>query len=486
MLFASNGEIVGSHQLEHNQIYPKPAWVEHDPIELWDRSCMAIRQTLRQTDISSGQMCAIGISNQRETTVVWDPTTGKPWCNAIVWQDARTADFVAQLSSKGGVDRFREQTGLPLATYFSGSKIRWILENVAGVREAALSGRAIFGTVDSWLIWNFTGGTAGGRHITDITNASRTMLMNINTGRWDEEMLAQFQIPEQMLPLICPSIPDEPYGYTTKEGPFGERIALCGILGDQQAALFGQACFEAGSSKNTYGTGCFLLMNTGQVPVKSEYGLITTVAYQRGQQKPLYALEGSIAVAGSLVQWMRDNFGLIERSSDIELLASQVADNGGVYFVPAFSGLFAPHWRADARGVITGLTGYASAGHLARAVLESTAFQTWEIVQSMAKDCDTQIEALRVDGGMVANDLLMQFQSDILAVPVIRPKIAETTALGVAYAAGLSAGFWSDMADLKSHWQEDKLWSPRMPESERQKRLAYWKKAIARSLDWQE
>lgn len=484
MLFDHEGTPRASHQVEHTQYTPKPGWVEHDPVEIWERTIAAIRETLDQAGYQTGGLKAIGITNQRETTVVWDPETGKPYMNAIVWQDTRNAPMIEKLQSEYGQDHFRTLTGLPLTTYFSGPKIRWILNNVPGVRKAAESGRAVFGTIDSWLIWNLTGGPRGGVHLTDITNASRTMLMNIETLQWDSGMLDLLEVPEMMLPEIRPSISSEPYGYTLEEGPFSERIPICGILGDQQAALFGHGCFSAGQSKNTYGTGCFLLMNTGEKPVPSEYGLLSTVAYQHDDAKPVYALEGSIAVAGSLVQWLRDNLGLIERSSEIETLAAQAADNGGVYFVPAFSGLYAPHWRMDARGIIAGLTGYAGAPHFARAVLESTAFQVAEIVEAMEKESGYRIESLKADGGMVVNEILMQFQADILNAPVVRPKISEITALGAAYAAGLATGFWESAEEVARQWVEEKRWKPAMSGEDRDQRLECWNKAVERSLGW--
>ncbi|MBN1685836.1 MAG: glycerol kinase GlpK, partial [Spirochaetales bacterium] len=478
------GSATASFQLEHQQYHPKPGWVEHDPVEIWERTVRVIQETLKHVGYRRGSLKAIGVTNQRETTVVWDPVTGKPYMNAIVWQDTRTAPMIEALRSTHGKDHFRNRTGLPLATYFSGPKIRWILDNVPGVRDAACKGRALFGTIDSWIVWNLTGGPHGGVHLTDVTNASRTMLMNLETLSWDGRMIETFEIPEPMLPVIRPSVSAEPYGYTCKDGPFAERIPVCGILGDQQAALFGHGCFSAGSSKNTYGTGCFLLMNTGQKLVQSNYGLVSTVAYQKSGEEPVYALEGSIAVAGALVQWLRDNIGLIERSSEIENLASSAEDNGGVYFVPAFSGLYAPHWRTDARGVIAGLTAFAGAPHLARAVLESTAFQVKEIVDAMEKDFGSKIDTLKVDGGMVANELLMQFQADILNVPVIRPKVSEITVLGAAYAAGLSVGFWKSEDELVGQWAEDKRWTPVMGNAERNERVGFWNKAVERSLGW--
>jgi glycerol kinase len=484
MLFDHSGAPQASHQLEHKQHCPQPGWVEHDPMEIWERTKRVIRGTLEQAKYEPGGLKAIGVTNQRETTVVWDPVTGKPYMNAIVWQDTRNAPMIEKLQLEYGQDHFRDLTGLPLTTYFSGPKIRWILENIDGVREAAVKGRAIFGTVDSWIIWNLTGGPAGGAHLTDVTNASRTMLMNIEKLEWDTGMLDLLGIPEQMLPSIRSSISTEPYGYTLEDGPFAERIPICGILGDQQAALFGHGCFAPGESKNTYGTGCFLLMNTGEKCVRSKFGLLSTVAYRRNDDNPVYALEGSVAVAGSLVQWLRDNLGLIERSAEIEDLASRATDNGGVYFVPAFSGLYAPHWRMDARGIIAGLTGFAGGAHLARAVLESTAFQVGEIVDAMEKESGHRIESLKADGGMVANELLMRFQADILNVPVVRPEVSEITALGAAYAAGLAVGFWESEEEVGRHWAEDKRWNPTMTEEERNQRLGFWNKAVQRSLDW--
>ena len=486
ILFDADGAPVASHQLEHQQLYPKPGWVEHDATEIWHRTDRVIRQTIQHAGIEGGEIVAVGITNQRETTVIWDKTTGKPLCNAIVWQDTRTDDIVEMLAKHEGIDRFRETTGLPLATYFAGPKIRWLLENDSVVAAAVRDGRAAAGTIDSWLLWNLTGGIDGGVHVTDVTNASRTLLMDLETFSWSPMILDEIGIPEAILPTIKPSICGGGFGMTRTDGPFGSEIPILGVLGDQQAALFGQACFDAGSSKNTYGTGCFLLMNTGTDLVHSEYGLISTVAYLSDGGKPHYALEGSIAVAGALVQWLRDNLGLIERSADIELLASGVEDSGGVYFVPAFSGLFAPHWRPDARGLIAGLTGYAQAGHIARAVLESTAFQTFDIVEAMQKDTGVSIDTLKVDGGMVVNDMLMQFQADVLDVPVVRPKVPETTALGAAYAAGLASGFWNSQDELRSHWAQDKSWKPSMKSKDRETRIRYWRKAVDRSFAWVE
>ena len=486
ILFDADGVPVASHQLEHHQLYPKPGWVEHDASEIWERVDHVIRRTIKQTGIDGSAIEAIGITNQRETAVMWDTATGRPLCNAIVWQDTRTDDIVHRLSSSGGIDRLRETTGLPLATYFSGPKIRWLIENVPEVAEAIREDRAAFGTVDSWLLYNLTGGVDGGIHVTEVTNASRTLLMDLATLTWSDSALDAIGVPSSILPPIMPSIHGSGFGVTKPDGPFGAEIPILGILGDQQAALFGQACFDAGSSKNTYGTGCFLLMNTGGELVRSEYGLVTTVAYRADGEEPRYALEGSVAVAGALVQWLRDNLGLIERSADIELLASSVEDSGGVYFVPAFSGLFAPHWRPDARGVITGLTGFVRAGHIARAVLEATAFQTLDIVEAMRKDSGVAIDSLRVDGGMVVNDVLMQFQSDTLGVPVVRPRVQETTALGAAYAAGLASGFWESREELRTHWVVDKRWNPSMESELRERRVRHWRKAVERSFDWVE
>lgn len=484
ILFDETGTPKVWSQMEHRQYYPQPGWVEHDPVEIIDNTYTCITDTLDKAGLTADCLAAIGITNQRETTVLWNRHTGKPCCRAVVWQDTRTADIVGRLAENGGGDRFREKTGLPLATYFSAPKIAWLLNKDRDLRSAAEKGDVLFGTIDSWLLWNLTGGPAGGVHAMDVTNASRTMLMNLKTLAWDDGMLEIFGIPRAMLPEIVSSVPAEPYGFTDPAGPLGTEVPVAGILGDQQAALFGQACFEPGSSKNTYGTGCFLLQNTGTELVHSKYGLLTTVAYRRGTEDAVYALEGSIAVAGALVQWVRDNLGLITASSDIEALAASVEDSGGVYFVPAFSGLFAPRWRTDARGIIAGLTGYASAGHLARAVLESTAFQTQEIVRAMEQDSGIASTGLKVDGGMVVNELLMQFQADILDLPVIRPKVIETTALGAAYAAGLSVGFWSGLDELARHWAEDKHWNGAMDAEARQEKLAYWEKAVERSMGW--
>lgn len=486
ILFDSNGEPVFSHQIEHKQIFPKPGWVEHDPLEIWENTRKTIMAVLSENNVRAREVAAIGITNQRETTLAWDKETGLPLHNAIVWQDTRTSDFIANLSKEGGANRFREKTGLPLATYFAASKMNWLIKNSTDVAKAVQDGRAMFGTIDSWIVWKLTGGRDRGSFVTDVTNASRTLLMDLKTLDWDDEQLEIFGIPRKCLPQIASSVPADPYGYTKSDGVFGAEIPVCGILGDQQAAMFGQACFDQGSSKNTYGTGCFMLANTGTEIVQSEYGLLTTVLYKIGDEKAYYALEGSIAVAGSLVQWIRDNLGMIEKSSDIEKLALKAEDCGGVYFVPAFAGLFAPRWRPDARGVITGLTGFANSSHIARSVLESTAFQTKEIFDAMQKDAKIDIATLKVDGGMTANKLLMQFQSDILNIPVVRPAVTETTALGAAYAAGLSSGFWQNMEQLKKHWREDVRWNPEMNDKEREVKYKFWNKAVERTLNWTE
>jgi glycerol kinase len=481
ILFDRAGQIVASAQKEHQQIYPQPGWVEHDPLEIWQRTQEVIRLALAQTDTTPQ---AIGITNQRETAIVWDRRTGKPLHNAIVWQDTRTKGICDELAAAGGQDRLRAKTGLPLATYFAGPKVKWLLDNVPAVRQAAQRGDALFGTVDSWLVWNLTGGPNGGVHLTDVTNASRTLLMDLTTLDWDSDLLALMGIPRSMLPRIVESSAAEPWGYSLPEGPFGTAIPICGILGDQQAALVGQTCFSPGEAKNTYGTGCFMLMNTGNEIVPSRSGLLTTLGYKLGNQPAVYALEGSIAITGALVQWLRDNLGLIEKSADVESLANTVPDNGGVYFVPAFSGLFAPHWRSDARGIIAGLTRFANKGHIARAALEATAFQTREVLDAMRQDSGVALSSLKVDGGMVYNALLMQFQADLLGVPVVRPRIAETTALGAAYAAGLSVNTWTSLDDLRTNWQMDITWAPQMDALTRQNIYATWQKAVQRSLNW--
>ena len=481
IVFNSEGQVVGSKQKEHEQHYPKPGWVEHDPLEIWSAAQFVIQGVLNDLHLSPKDLAAVGITNQRETTLVWNRKTGKPYHPAIVWQDTRTDRICNQLAETGGQDRFRDITGLPLATYFSGPKIAWMLQNVAGLREAAENGEAIFGTIDSWLVWNLTGGVESGLHITDVTNASRTLLMDLRTLDWDDGMTDILDIPKAMLPRIVPSSQVYGEGRGVVAG-----VPISGILGDQQAALFGQACYAPGEAKNTYGTGCFMLLNTGHELTPSESGLLTTIAYQIGDQDVVYALEGSIAITGALVQWLRDNLRMIDTAEEIEALAKTVEDNGGIYFVPAFSGLFAPYWRSDARGVIVGLTRYIHRGHIARAVLEATAFQTREVLDAMEKDSGVKLQALKVDGGMVVNDLLMQFQADVLNVPVIRPRVAETTSLGAAYAAGLAVGYWNDVESLRKNWQKDKQWDPQMDDDDRQLRYTEWKKAVTRTFDWVE
>jgi glycerol kinase len=453
--------------------------VEHDPLEIWRNTQEVIEQALARKGLKPQDLAAIGITNQRETTLIWDRRTGRPLHNALVWQDTRVDSIVEEFAQDGGHDRLRNKTGLPLASYFSGLKLRWLLDNVPGALDKAQAGDVLFGNIDTWLVWNLTGGINGGCHITDVTNASRTQLMNLRSLDWDEEILTLFDIPKACLPQIRSS--SDVYGEAT-DGLAGVPIA--GILGDQQAALVGQACFQQGEAKNTYGTGCFMLMNTGETPFPSKCGLLTTVGYRFGQGKTVYALEGSIAIAGALVQWLRDNLGIIEKSTDIEALAASVQDNGGVTIVPAFSGLYAPHWNSHARGLIGGLTRYANRGHIARAALEATAFQTREVLDAMTKDTGIAVKELRTDGGMVVNELLMQFQADILNVPVVRPKVIETTALGAAYAAGLATGFWSGTDELVRNWAVDKRWTPAMDAARRERLNAVWNKAIARSLDW--
>lgn len=480
IVFDRTGRIVSVAQKEHQQIFPKPGWVEHDPDELWRRTQEVIEEAMQKAGLRPEDLAAIGITNQRETTLVWNKQTGRPVYNAIVWQDTRVSDDVAQFSKEGGQDRFRLKTGLPLATYFSGLKIRWILSQVPGAREQAEAGELLFGNVDTFLIWKLTGGAKGAVHVTDVTNASRTQLMNLQTLNWDQEILNAFGIPGSTLPKIASS--SEVYGEALLEAIKDVKIA--GILGDQQAALVGQTCFQPGEAKNTYGTGCFLLMNCGEQPVQSQFGLLTTVAYKFGSNPTQYALEGSVAIAGALVQWLRDNLGILARSEDIEPLARSVNDNGGVYFVPAFSGLYAPYWQSNARGVIAGLTRFANKGHLARAVLEATAFQTREVLDAMEKDSKIKLHTLRTDGGMVKNDLLMQFQADILNIPVVRPVIQETTALGAAYAAGMAVGVYKDLEDLKANWAVDYTWHPNMDHATREGLYKSWKKAVTRSMDW--
>jgi glycerol kinase len=480
MVFDHGGSIITSAQKEHAQIYPKPGWVEHDPAEIWRNTQEVIGGALARADLSPKDLAAVGITNQRETTVVWDRRSGAAVYNALVWQDTRVDQLVAQYVRDGGPNRFRAKTGLPMASYFSALKLRWILDNVPDARAKAQAGEALFGNIDTWLLWNLTGGSQGGVHITDVTNASRTQLMNLETLEWDAELLDAFMIPRAVLPRIVPS--SEVYG--TAKTPALSGAPIAGILGDQQAALVGQACFRPGEAKNTYGTGCFLLMNTGESPIASTAGLITTVAYQIAKQRACYALEGSIAITGALVQWLRDNLRIIGSSAEVEVLAREVEDNGGVFFVPAFSGLYAPHWNERARGTIAGLTRYVNRSHIARAALEATAYQTREVLTAMEKDSSIPITELRVDGGMVGNELLMQFQADIVNVPVVRPKITETTALGAAYAAGLAVGYWRSRDDLLSNWAIDKRWTPQMSGNRREELFATWQKAVGRSLNW--
>jgi glycerol kinase len=479
IVFNAGGAIIASAQKEHAQIMPQPGWVEHDAAEIWTNTREVIVEALAKRDLAPSDLAAVGITNQRETTVLWDRATGQPVHNALVWMDTRTDRLVAEFTAAGGQDRLRGKTGLPLATYFSGLKLKWLLDTVPGARARAAAGELLFGTIDTWLAWNLTGGADGGLHITDVTNASRTQLMDLETLDWDPEILALFDIPRGCLPAIRSS--SEVYG--TCDGVL-EGVPLAGILGDQQAALFGQACLAPGEAKNTYGTGCFMLMNTGEKPFPSQYGLLTTLGYKLGDAPAVYALEGSISIAGALVQWLRDNLGLVSDAAEIEALAATVEDNGDVYFVPAFSGLYAPHWQDKARGVIAGLTRFAGKGHLARAALEATAFQTREVLDAMARDSGVAITELRSDGGMVVNELLMQFQADILGVPVVRPKVIETTALGAAYAAGLAVGYWASTADITANWGVDKRWHPAMHEDRRATLYAKWNKAVSRSMDW--
>ncbi len=482
IVFDRSGKTISAAQEEHEQIYPKAGWVEHDPAEIWSRTRDVITKAMESGGLVSSDLAAIGITNQRETAVVWDRKTGKAIYPAIVWQDTRVAGSVAEFAADGGQDRYRAKTGLPLATYFSGLKIRWILDEVAEARARAETGDLLCGTIDSFLIWNLTGGQNGGVHVTDVTNASRTQLMDLVTLQWDKGILKDFDIPIQMLPKIVSS--SEVYGHATL--PAIQGVAIAGDLGDQQAALVGQACFKPGEAKNTYGTGCFMLMNTGQNPVFSKFGLITTAAYKFGENTAHYALEGSIAITGALVQWLRDNLGMIQNSAQVEELARSVDDNGGVYFVPAFSGLYAPYWKDNARGVIAGLTRYVNKGHIARAVLEATAYQVREVAEAMAKDSNFVADVLRVDGGMVMNDLLMQFQADILNTPVVCPAVNETTALGASYAAGLAVGFIKDIDEIAANWAVDKRWDPKMDEETREHLHRMWKKAVIRSFDWVE
>jgi glycerol kinase len=480
MIFDHSGNVVAVDQMEHKQIMPQPGWVEHDALEVWENTQTVVRGALGKANATSADIAAVGITNQRETTLVWDKNTGKPYHNAVVWMDTRNDKIVAELAKNGGQDRFRKVTGLPLATYFSGLKIKWLLDNVDGLREAAERGDAIFGNMDTWLIWHLT----GGEHVTDVTNASRTMLMNLETLAWDEDVAAAMGIPLSMMPTIKSS--SEIYGHTSAEGAFGGVIPVAGDLGDQQAATVGQTCFSPGEAKNTYGTGCFMILNTGTEIVPSKHGLLTTLCYKFGDEPAVYALEGSIAISGALVQWLRDNLKLIDNAPEVEALAKTVDDNGGIYFVPAFSGLYAPYWKDSARGVIAGLTRYVNRGHFARATLEATAYQTREVLDAMNADSGVPLTALKVDGGMVYNNLLMQFQADVLGVPVVRPKVAETTALGAAYAAGLAVGFWKNTDEMRDNWGVDKTWNPSADDSARTKLFAMWKKAVTRTFDWVE
>lgn len=479
ILFDEKGSVVSVSQKEHQQIFPKPGWVEHDPQEIWRNTKNVITEAIHLSGLTDKNIAAFGVTNQRETTFLWNRRTGIPYHNAIVWQDTRTDEICTKYSQEGGIDRFRSKTGLPLATYFSGPKILWLLENIPGLKDAAVSGDLVFGNADSWIIWNLTGGVNGGLHITDVTNASRTMLMDLSTLNWDDEILHAFGIPSRILPRIVPS--SGVYGIS--KDPIN-GIPVASDLGDQQAALFGQTCFDAGEAKNTYGTGCFMLMNTGNQPIQSKNGLLTTVGYKVGDQPAFYCLEGSIAVTGALVQWLRDNLKIINTSQEVESLARTVKDNGDVYFVPAFSGLFAPYWRSDARGAVVGLTRYANSGHIARAALEATAYQTKEVLDAMEKDSGVKLTTLKVDGGMVYNDLLMQFQSDLLQVPVIRPSVSETTALGAAYGAGLAVGYWSGMSELKHNWVKGGEWMPQMDSSHVNQIFAKWKKAVEKTFNW--
>jgi glycerol kinase len=482
IVFDHSGSIVSTGQKEHEQIFPKPGWVEHNPMEIWDNIREVVGLALTRANLTFHDIASVGITNQRETAVVWDRTTGQPVYNAIVWQDTRTNKICDELAALGGgADRYKAKVGLPLATYFSGPKVKWILDNVEGARAKAEAGQLAFGNTDAWVLWNMTGGVDGGVHVTDVTNASRTMLMDLSTLSWDASIAADMGIPMSMLPTIKSS--SEVYGHG-REGGMVPGVPIAGILGDQQAATFGQACFEVGNAKNTYGTGNFMLLNTGTTPIPSKNGLLTTVCYKIGDKPAIYALEGSIAVTGSLIQWLRDNLGIISSAPEVEDLAKTVEDNGGAYFVPAFSGLFAPYWRADARGALVGLTRYVNKGHIARAALEATAFQTREVLDAMNADSGVDLTELKVDGGMIANETLMEFQADILGVPVVRPVVAETTALGAAYAAGIAVGFWSGEQDVIDNWAEDKRWLPEMDDAARDKTYRNWKKAVTKTFDW--
>ncbi len=484
MIFDHAGAEVGRHQLEHEQIMPRAGWVEHNPVEIWERTGAVIKSALNKTDLVAADIAALGVTNQRETSLVWHRRTGRPYYNAIVWQDTRTDRIASALDRDGRGDVIRHKAGLPPATYFAGGKLQWILENVDGVRADAENGDAVFGTIDSWVMWNLTGGPHGGVHVTDVTNASRTMLMNLETLDWDDELLSFFGIPRRMLPEIKPSSYPQSYGITAADGPVGGQVPMTGALGDQQAAMVGQVCLDVGEAKNTYGTGNFLLLNTGEKIVRSENGLLTTVCYQFGDDKPAYALEGSIAVTGSAVQWLRDQLGIISGAAQSESLARQVEDNGGVYFVPAFSGLFAPYWRSDARGAIVGLSRFNTNAHIARATLEAICYQSRDVVEAMEADSGVHLGVLKVDGGITANELCMQMQADVLDVDVVRPVVAETTALGAAYSAGLAVGFWENADDLRANWQEDKRWSSQWTDQQRADGYAGWRKAVQRTLDW--
>jgi len=490
MLFSRSGRLVSVSQKEHRQVYLQPDRVEHLPLEIWERTQEAVRSAVTKIGAQPGDIAAVGITNQRETTVVWNRRTGQPYYNAIVWQDTRTDQIYDELAKDGGKDRFRPKTGLPLTAYFSGLKIKWILDHVTDVRTDAERGEALFGTIDTWLIWWLTGGPEGGSHVTDVTNASRTLLMNLYTLNWDDEILSVLEIPRRMLPRIVPSSDPQAWGVTAKDGPFGDSIPVCGDLGDQQAPLVGQTCFKPGEAKNTYGIACFMLVNTGTQPIPSQHGLLTTLAYKFGTQPAVYALEGSIAITGALVRWLRDNLGIISKASEVEDLACTVNDNGGIYFVPAFSGLFAPYWRSDARGVIVGMTRHTNKGHLARAALEAIAYQTREVLDAMKQDSSLEITALKVNGDMVYNELLMQFQADILGMPIVRPEVAETASLGAAYAAGLATQFWEPgspnhpFEDLYANWQVDKTWYPSMDAETRARLYRGWLRAVERTFDW--
>ncbi len=483
ILFDKTGRPVGVDQLEHEQIFPQPGWVEHDAMEIWNNTRTVVKGAMNRANARACDLAAVGVTNQRETTVMWDRRTGKPLHNALVWQDTRTIDLVEKaIEAHGSIDAFRPATGLPIATYFSAFRIQWLLQNVKAVQEAVTEGVALFGTIDTWLIWNLTGGPSGGVHVTDPTNASRLMLMNIETLKWEKRISDEFGIPVSILPEIRSC--SEVYGHTVEGGAFGGKVPVAGAIGDQQGAVVGQACLHPGEAKNTYGTGCFVMLNTGTRIRHSTHGLLTTVCYKFGGKPAVYGIEGSVAIAGALVQWLRDNLGLIESSQQVEELARSVEDNGGIYFVPAFSGLFAPYWRSDARGVIAGMTRYANRGHIARAALEATAYQSRDVLEAMIADSGVELKALKVDGGMVKNELLMQFQADVLNVPIIRPKVAETTALGAAYAAGLAVGFWENEDDIAANWKQDKRWEPAHDSSARTDLYAQWQKAVKRTLDW--